>query len=204
LRGPAGFGHVALPELTMHEAIERARSLRAALDRPTRASSRVVLETMSWLWDTVTGPVLDRLGHTAMPGVETDLPRVWWLPTGPLAGLPLHAAGHHTEVDDRVVIDRVVSSYPSSMPLQVDVGGVRLAAESVQPGVGFYLSGDPHVVATLWSSSAEHTATITAAVCEQISGGLAPARALHRTLRRRRDRFPHHPYLWASHVHIGP
>jgi hypothetical protein len=66
------------------------------------------------LWDTVTGPVLDRLGMTARLGQEAAGPRLWWCPSGLLSFLPLHAAGHHaTRADScpRTVMDRVVSSY---------------------------------------------------------------------------------------------
>ncbi len=66
------------------------------------------------LWDTVAGPVLDRLGMTARLGQEAAGPRLWWCPSGLLSFLPLHAAGHHATRADacpRTVMDRVVSSY---------------------------------------------------------------------------------------------
>jgi hypothetical protein len=82
------------------------------------------------------------------------------------------------------------------MPALVDVGGVRIAGESVPQAVGFRLGGNAHVVAALWPFGAEHMATVTTAVCEHVSGGTAPAHALHRTMRGQRDRYPFHPYLW--------
>ncbi|NUW40068.1 CHAT domain-containing protein [Nonomuraea rhodomycinica] len=66
---------------------------------------QTVQETLSWVWDTITEPVLDRL-----PGAR----RVWWCPTGPAVFLPLHASGDHRTRHDarpRTVMDRVVSSY---------------------------------------------------------------------------------------------
>ena len=43
---------------------------------------------------------------------DDDLPRVWWCPTGPLAFLPIHAAGlYNTDEWGTKVFDLVVSSY---------------------------------------------------------------------------------------------
>lgn len=79
-----------------------------------------LLDTLSWLWDTVAEPVLDALGHTATPAADVPWPRVWWCPVGSAAHLPLHAAGHHADLvaadpavaaNPRTVLDRVVSSY---------------------------------------------------------------------------------------------
>ncbi|MET9735072.1 CHAT domain-containing protein [Streptomyces sp. NPDC006458] len=70
---------------------------------------------LEWLWDAATGPVLDTLGITgAHPSANSAWPRVWWVPGGQLAMLPLHAAGHRTDPPGdvpRTVLDRVVSSY---------------------------------------------------------------------------------------------
>jgi CHAT domain-containing protein len=72
-------------------------------------------DTLPWLWDDVVEPVLDRLGLT-QPVSEPGTRRMWWIPCGPMAHFPLHAAGHHLETPPdgeprRTVMDRVVSSY---------------------------------------------------------------------------------------------
>jgi len=272
LRGPAGDSHVPLPGLTEREAVSRAAALWAALRAPSRASSKVVLDGLAWLWDTVTGPVLSHLGHTQVPD-QARWPRVWWLPTGPLAGLPLHAAGHHDDevsLSRRVTVDRVVSSYAPSLhalaqahgrprsplPPEPDVvvddaatvatvrdalpragwahfachgvlradpgesqlgglplrelAGLRLdhahlaylsgcAGEPDQTAAALHQAGFPHVVATLWPPGAS-----LALSPAELTAGVGPAYAVHEALRRRRDHYPHHPYLWASHVHLGP
>ncbi|KAK1993567.1 hypothetical protein LX36DRAFT_729603 [Colletotrichum falcatum] len=59
-------------------------------------------------------PVLDELGFIAPPAGDT-WPHVWWIPTGPLTRFPIHAAGHHTKNSTETVLDRVVSSYSSSI-----------------------------------------------------------------------------------------
>ncbi|WP_329012544.1 CHAT domain-containing protein [Streptomyces sp. NBC_00690] len=89
---------------------ERASTSAAPLGVGVTGPFNRVLGTVTgWLWETVASPVLEAL---AVP--ETDggglRPRLWWCPTGPLALLPLHAAGRHTAPGESV-IDRVVPSY---------------------------------------------------------------------------------------------
>src|SRR5262249_57077803 len=59
------------------------------------AAERQLGGVLGWLWDRVTGPVLDHLGYTTTPPDGSAWPRVWWCPSGLLALLPLHAAGYH-------------------------------------------------------------------------------------------------------------
>ncbi len=111
---------VRLPDLT--EAAVRRQVVRwyAAISDATdptvpfdrRAGAQEDLHgILAWLWDAVTGPVLDRIA----PGSE-PAPRIWWSPVGALARLPLHAAGHHREPGrGRTVFDRVVSSYTPTL-----------------------------------------------------------------------------------------
>lgn len=68
-------------------------------------------EILEWLWDAIADPVLSALGFTDPP--QGNLPHVWWIPTGPLAKFPIHAAGYHMK--GQAVIDRAMSSYSSSV-----------------------------------------------------------------------------------------
>lgn len=72
-------------------------------------------QTLEWLWDIVTKPILDSLGFTSPPAKGENWPHVWWIPTGLLQTLPLHAAGYHVKQSGETVIDRVMSSYSSSL-----------------------------------------------------------------------------------------
>lgn len=116
----AGLRFLPLPRLTLADVVARTTALLGALGRlqdtdgdsglMARISDENAIDGhLRWLWDTITGPVLDALGITGAPG--TAPPRVWWIPTGPLSVLPLHAAGHHREGAGRTVLDRTVSSY---------------------------------------------------------------------------------------------
>ncbi|KAF4976576.1 hypothetical protein FZEAL_6776 [Fusarium zealandicum] len=94
---------LSLPKLSKKEiekqAAERSQGTPAVLE---------------WLWDSVASPVLNALGLTQPPSDGT-WPRMWWIPTGPLSKFPLHAAGYHTKRSSESVLDRVMSSYSSSV-----------------------------------------------------------------------------------------
>ena len=119
----AGIQVVALPGLTPRAVQDQAGAFVAALDRtqdPGRdaddgeQAERRLGEVLGWLWDVVAEPVLDHLGMTAPPAAGARWPRLWWCPSGLLALLPLHAAGHHATPSGgspRTVVDRLVSSY---------------------------------------------------------------------------------------------
>ncbi|MGW2160898.1 CHAT domain-containing protein [Nonomuraea sp. NPDC001699] len=113
-----GLRVLPLPRLSHQEAAGRAEGLRRTLGaahggRAARISAnQTVLATLEWLWEAVTRPVLHELGLLAAPG--GDPPRLWWCPTGPLAALPLHAAGRHRDGGPWVG-DHVVSSYTPTL-----------------------------------------------------------------------------------------
>ncbi|TMR21986.1 CHAT domain-containing protein [Nonomuraea turkmeniaca] len=115
-----GVRLVPLPDLRAAELIEQAEAFHDAI-RTARTgpallagqAQQVVLDTLGWLWDVLAEPVLRELGCTG-PSEDGSWPRLWWSPTGPLNGLPLHAAGHHTTAGASV-LDRVVSSYTPTL-----------------------------------------------------------------------------------------
>jgi CHAT domain-containing protein len=64
----------------------------------------------------VAEPVLLELGYVGCPA-DDQWPRLWWCPVGPMAFLPLHAAGYHDReaTPGAAVLDRVVSSYTATI-----------------------------------------------------------------------------------------
>ncbi|GAA1650804.1 CHAT domain-containing protein [Catellatospora bangladeshensis] len=101
-----------LPELTLDGAEAAARRFLAAVTATgslaeVAAAGETVREILGWLWRTVTGPVLAALGVTGPGGTPA---RMWWMPCGPLAFLPLHAAE-----DGWSALDAVVSSYTPTL-----------------------------------------------------------------------------------------
>ncbi|KAK2609183.1 hypothetical protein QQS21_002265 [Conoideocrella luteorostrata] len=69
---------------------------------------------LEWLWDAFASAILDSLGFKQPPG-DDDWPHIWWIPTGVLTKFPLHAAGYHSTGSKKAVMDRVMSSYSSSI-----------------------------------------------------------------------------------------
>ncbi|KAL4864731.1 CHAT domain-containing protein [Aspergillus spectabilis] len=92
-----------LPNLKSEEIREKAEK--------GDLGSSIVLE---WLWDNITHPVLEALGFTQSPS-DSNWPHVWWILTWPLSKFPLHAAGYHGRGNSETVLDRVMSSYSSSV-----------------------------------------------------------------------------------------
>ncbi|MFE0044267.1 CHAT domain-containing protein [Streptomyces albireticuli] len=98
-----GLRAVPLPELALTGPgglEERTGALLDALasagGSPAEAwrAQRTLVRTLGWLWDAVAAPVLAELGEAPKNAGQRP-PRLWWCPTGLLALLPLHAAGHY-------------------------------------------------------------------------------------------------------------
>ena len=122
---------IDLPALSLKGAVGYAtqmlQALAGAVDPRRRLCKReqdrdAILDVLDWLWDAVAQPVLTKLTPTKPPSALEAWPRVWWCPTGPLAILPLHAAGHHprdrTEASTgsaKCVLDSVISSYTPTL-----------------------------------------------------------------------------------------
>ncbi|KAH7009354.1 CHAT domain-containing protein [Microdochium trichocladiopsis] len=97
----SGIRLLELPHLSREALNDHVRELRT-------------LDTLGWLWDAIVCPILNALGFTGPPS-DSQWPQVWWVPTGPLTRFPLHAAGHHLRRTGETAVDRVVSSYASSV-----------------------------------------------------------------------------------------
>jgi tetratricopeptide (TPR) repeat protein len=97
----SGIRLLELPHLSQETINDRVGDLQS-------------LETLEWLWDDIVRPVFDDLGFTKPPSAS-QWPHIWWVPTGKLTRFPLHAAGHHLKRSGETALDRVVSSYGSSI-----------------------------------------------------------------------------------------
>ncbi|CCT75570.1 uncharacterized protein FFUJ_11597 [Fusarium fujikuroi IMI 58289] len=84
---------------------------------------------LEWLWDVAANPILQALGIQGPPPGD-DWPHIWWIPTGRLGRLPFHAFGHHYLGSTQTVLDRVISSYSSS--IRALINGRKLRSDSVQ------------------------------------------------------------------------
>ncbi|KAH6884478.1 CHAT domain-containing protein [Thelonectria olida] len=101
----SGLRTLRLPNLRSNDVRDRVATLN---------HQSISTELLKWLWDTTAKPILTSIGLTeASPD---SWPRIWWIPTGPLAKFPIHAAGDYSSNDySDTVLDRVVSSYSPSV-----------------------------------------------------------------------------------------
>ncbi|MFC5218405.1 CHAT domain-containing protein [Streptomyces coerulescens] len=136
-----GPEHVPLPDLTAQDAQDRALTYLAAMTELSGEEREdTVLDVLDWLWRTVAAPVFRAL----------DLPspgsRMWWIPTGPLTTLPLHAAGSRgaSPEDGSSVLDLAVSSYAPTLLDLVHARAVRDEPEAVPYGNRRLLLVAPH------------------------------------------------------------
>lgn len=144
-----GASFVHLPDLGWRQAEDKAK-------RFTERGAD--LDLLEWLWDAVAQPIMGQLElHT----------RVWWIPTGPLTRLPIHAAGRHT--DGQSVLDHVVSSYSSSIK--------ALFRSHNQPQSHqdkFAIVAAPDVAGHAYLEHAVREATVVERLCPSL--GLHPSR----------------------------
>lgn len=114
----------SLPALTRDELNNRVPEFVAATAANDEDTNAVLRRVVDWLWGTVAEPVLTALG---------PLPeRVWWMPTGALSALPLHAAAS-SEPGGPAVFDQVVSSNTTTLRALIDARS-RLADPHPDPG----------------------------------------------------------------------
>jgi tetratricopeptide (TPR) repeat protein len=121
---PSGVQVVPLPGLSARAVVDHTTQflgalaeIRAAAPAAADGAEARLSAELGWLWDTVAGPVLDRLGCTGTPPADQPWPRIWWCPSGLLSLLPLHAAGYHetrSAAIPQTVIDRVAPSYAAT------------------------------------------------------------------------------------------
>jgi hypothetical protein len=108
-----------LPLLTSDSLVTSAKRFLDAIN--TRSIGRYRHATgepnavLEWLWDAAVKPVLNELGFTQMPSHGEPWPRVWWVGSGLLNILPIHAAGYHDFTPPETALDRVISSYTSTI-----------------------------------------------------------------------------------------
>ncbi|WP_460720047.1 CHAT domain-containing protein [Nocardia heshunensis] len=67
---------------------------------------------LEWLWATLVQPVLNHLRDAGV-----DPTHLYWLPVGPAAHLPLHAAGFHRDSSRRTLLDQCSSSYIAGLAI---------------------------------------------------------------------------------------
>ncbi|KAM6514012.1 hypothetical protein FALCPG4_015195 [Fusarium falciforme] len=100
-----------------------------AIEEKAQDANKGSLKVLEWLWDVVANPILDFLDFTQTPDNET-WPHIWWITTGILSKFPLHAAGRHSRGSTQTVLDRVMSSYSSTVKAIIHGRRRRIPAAS--------------------------------------------------------------------------
>lgn len=174
-----GVRRIGLPDLRYGEALAQSNALLAAVHGPAgQRDEATVTRVLEWLWDRVAEPVLRRLPELTPTAAGEPPSRLWWLPTGPLTVLPLHAAGYHGD-PDRSVLDRVVSSYT---PTIASLAHARRPRSVPEPMARPLVVAVPAAAGQRRLAQAEAEATRVAAVL-----GAAPLRGDRATRARVRD-----------------
>ncbi|KZV60225.1 hypothetical protein PENSPDRAFT_760127 [Peniophora sp. CONT] len=117
---------VELPDLSEYRAL-KLRSLwtkrlrdchvrvRAAVPISACQDSMTYLaRLLGFMWKWIVHPILQSM-HITEAADTNSLPHITWCPTGPLAQLPLHAAGVYSDPDGPRLYNHVVSSYTPSL-----------------------------------------------------------------------------------------
>jgi hypothetical protein len=99
-----------LPRTVWQEGGLLAEKFVAATDADENTND-IVRQALDWLWKNIAEPVFARIGP--------DVRRMWWMPTGALSALPLHAAISQ-EPGDPAMADRVVASTTTTLRALID------------------------------------------------------------------------------------
>ena len=110
---------ISLPLLTSSSLMSFANRFVDAISGLRLIRYRHALSEMNgvlgWLWRSAVKPILDELGFAQMPQSGDEWPRVWWIGSGLLSILPIHASGDHDSGSQQTALDRVISSYASTV-----------------------------------------------------------------------------------------
>jgi tetratricopeptide (TPR) repeat protein/CHAT domain-containing protein len=102
---------VPLPKASPEVLNNLSTKLQEALEQESpipREPYDIILRS---LWENVVRPIVDKLLVLEVP----QMSRLWWCPTGPLCGLPIHAAGPYKEGERTNLPDLYISSYISTL-----------------------------------------------------------------------------------------
>lgn len=117
---------IPLPNLTAVDAEQQAQRYLAAMTSDGDRREDIVRDVLHWLWRTVASRVLAAVARIPEFRGATAQPHVWWIPTGPLTTLPLHAA---LAANGRSVLDHVTSSYTPTVSALTRARTVRRASD---------------------------------------------------------------------------
>ncbi|KDR66746.1 hypothetical protein GALMADRAFT_80422 [Galerina marginata CBS 339.88] len=107
------------------------------------SGSAVIIDVLRQLWVFVVKPILNGLGYSGSPA---NIQRIWWCVTGPLAFLPIHAAGIYGPSESAsgtysTLSDFAVSSYTPTVRALVEM--THRSQEHAQEKNGLFMVSQP-------------------------------------------------------------
>ncbi|UVS78445.1 CHAT domain protein [Actinokineospora sp. UTMC 2448] len=128
----SGTRLVPLPDLKHDDASRRAEKFNRSVTAPDGDTASAVRSTVDWLRQAVAAPVLDTVGGASW--------RIWWMPTGVLSALPLHAAAASDPAHAHIVssttttLRALIDAYANPTVYAADARAVVVAV-STTPGL---------------------------------------------------------------------
>jgi CHAT domain-containing protein len=117
----------------MKEASNHSHNWERALESE---NSALMKSTLEWMWAAFVEKVLEALEISEPFATHETKPRIWWIPTGPLTTLPIHAALEFGEAEEQTcLIDWVVSSYATTIRGQLHSSRPRSPVRADSPNV---------------------------------------------------------------------
>ncbi|KDN41104.1 hypothetical protein RSAG8_07658, partial [Rhizoctonia solani AG-8 WAC10335] len=183
---------VPLPRLSYQKALDvqkqlmRSLSLAGVRDRTERRPfindeppEDELKEIVEFIWTDVVHPILDHLQYLD-PKPGDELPHITWCATGPLAFLPLHAAGRYTDPSPKSrIFNYAVSSYTPTLngllappPSPDAFSGILAVGQASTPGLSA-LPGTKHEL----ESIARHAKSLR--LTQLVDQAATPSTVLH-------------------------
>ncbi|MFI6317667.1 CHAT domain-containing protein [Nonomuraea sp. NPDC050556] len=148
---PDGIHPVPLPEATAAATRQRIIAFYSALTvaiapgsslRERARAEADLRDTLEWLEQAITGPVLAKL--------PADVSRLWWVPTGLMVFLPLHATEHGAIIPSYTPTVRVLEHARGQARAVVSDGALVVSAAGAVDGLPLPgAAGDAEILAAL-------------------------------------------------------
>ena len=111
----SGIRLITLPSLTAEDLESKSEIFLNLVLMGHFEAKNCLKRILEWLWDVAVSRILSALGFTTTPRQDAEWPRMWWIGSGLLTLLPIHAAGYHDNNKGQNVLDRVISSYTTTI-----------------------------------------------------------------------------------------